>query len=1030
MFITPVKFTNYTYQKHIIGNTQNPIKKQTPHGISFRGHISNSELLSAGYKPVSIENNKITGKEDKILVDSPQKFLALSNSPDIWNKKITLTNDIDLNGAELKPIGSNAKPFRGEFDGNGFKISNFKVIAEDSYNIGLFGKCENAKLSNIEINNAFINGKQQVGGLSGYAINSEIKNCFFQGYIQGEKKLGGLVGLSERNIIENSGSTCTIKPDTQDSYNEFSSSDNAFIVTGSIGGLIGSDENSTLKGVYSHSTLSGAEQVGGLIGYADKTDIQDSCFRGNIICEDKAGGIIGWAANSNISNSYVLSNKNNLIGSNINSSSQKSYYKLEDIVSSSVSVWNSNIWNLGQGRLPRLKFQEERMSAEEVFLEDVNTDIKTGKIKREYNFDGTVKAMVEIDLNPPKHYPESDEMLSKIRKCGDTDTLRRMFGSLVLNIKDERNRGKDDSKYDELLMALVENPKMDFNTRLTGNDGGYYNVWCTPLFILTCLNKAYVLQQALKRKDVDVTVGSGPSYKRTVLNQAMEHHIDACAYVLLTEPKMDKYIEPKLDELKASGVSKFTRLLLECYPDIPPYDKENGCVVFSKEFDVPEELLEPLKEVLKLDDVQRTLDIDSNYRDSRGNNIINVAANLEDEEESLKIFLAAKKIGTDINNWNNKCESPVGHALYKKKPHLLAQLMQDTNTPFIRTGDGTDAMLLFSSLPEENYGINYMEIAHKRGLSLNSQDNYGTTPLINAIKFRHYDKMQYLLTNGADPNLSDSAQQSPLHHACMNNDEIAVNMLLDTYAYPNVKDAIGSMPVEYLEDELKEKTLKKIDEQGYLYLLSGYTEDYESDASVNNLDEYNQINSKEGFNSISNEILSDDCDKTVLRLTKNILLNPDTKSKRDSEGNSALHLAASAKSRYAKECIKAALEHGFNIDERNENKETPLMKALDAYLFANDIKEKVILLQSIKMLLDNDPDVDLADNNKQSALHRVCQSGNLILLNEILRLNPKINQIDVMGRTPFDYIPSESNDPMRIIVEEYLRKNNVLRGKE
>lgn len=1030
MFITPVKLTNYTNQKHVIGNTQNPIKKQIPFGISFRGHIPNSELLSAGYKPVSIENNRITGKEDKILVDSPQKFLALSNSPDIWGKKITLTNDIDLNGAEIKPIGSNAKPFRGEFDGNGFKISNFKIISEDSYNIGLFGKCENAKLSNLELNNAFIKGKQQVGGLAGYAINSEIKNCFFQGYIEGEKKLGGLIGLSERNLIQNSGSTCNIKPNTQDSYNEFSSSDNAFIVTGSIGGLIGSDENSTLKGVYSHSTLSGAEQVGGLIGYSDKTDIQDSCFRGNIICEDKAGGIIGWASNSNIANSYSLSNKNNPIGSNIGGSSQKSYYKLEDVVSSPASAWSSNIWNLGQGRLPRLKFQEERMSAEEVFLEDVNIDIKTGKINHEYDFDGTVETKVEIDLNPPKHYSENDEMLNKIKKCTDTDSLRQTFGTLVLDMKYMRNRGEDDSKYDELLMALVENPKMDFNTRLTGDDGGYYNVWCTPLFILTCLNKAYVLQQALKRKDVDVTVGSGPSEKRTVLNQAMEHHIDACAYVLLTEPKMDKYIEPKLDELKASNVSKFTRLLLECHPDIPPYDKENGCVVFSKEFGIPEELFEPIKEVLKLEDVQGTLDISSNYRDSRGNNIVNIATNLDDEEEALKIFLAAKKIGTDINNWNNKYESPVGHAIHKKKPHLLAQLMQDTNSPFIRIGDGTDAMLLFSNLPEENYGINYMEIARKRGLSLNSQDNYGTTPLINAIKFRHYDKMRYLLTNGADPNLADSSQQSPLHHACMNNDEIAVNMLLDTFAYPNVKDAIGSTPVEYLEDELKEKTLKKIDEQGYLYLLSGYTEDYESDASIINLDEYSQINSREEFNSISNEILSDNADKTVLRLAKNVLLNPNIKSMRDDEGNSVLHLAASAKSRYAKECIKAALEQGFNINEQNENKETPLIKALDAYLLASDIKEKVILLQNIKMLLDNDSNVDLTDNNKQSALHRVCQSGSLILLNEILRLNPKVNQDDVDGNMPFNYIPKESDDPMRVMVEEYLRKNNVIRGKE
>ena len=85
-------------------------------------------------------------------------------------------------------------------------------------------------------------------------------------------------------------------------------------------------------------------------------------------------------------------------------------------------------------------------------------------------------------------------------------------------------------------------------------------------------------------------------------------------------------------------------------------------------------------------------------------------------------------------------------------------------------------------------------------------------------------------------------------------------------------------------------------------------------------------------------------------------------------------------------------------------------------------------MQNIKLLLDNEPNVDMVDTNKQSALHKICQSGNLILFNEILKLNPKINQIDVNGNTPFQYIPASANVPLYITAREYLKNNKIIRN--
>ena len=108
-------------------------------------------------------------------------------------------------------------------------------------------------------------------------------------------------------------------------------------------------------------------------------------------------------------------------------------------------------------------------------------------------------------------------------------------------------------------------------------------------------------------------------------------------------------------------------------------------------------------------------------------------------------------------------------------------------------------------------------------------------------------------------------------------------------------------------------------------------------------------------------------------------------------------------------------------------------KTIDAQKFkelvaSKAIEEKINLMQNIKLLLDNEPNVDMVDTNKQSALHKICQSGNLILFNEILKLNPKINQIDVNGNTPFQYIPASANVPLYITAREYLKSNKIIRN--
>ncbi len=987
-------------------------------GISFGNLVSNSDLIRQGYKVAKVCDNKISNNEDCIIISSADKFLALVNSPSVWNKKIVLSENIDLQGAEIRPIGNASKPFKGEFDGNGCKISNFTINSPEGRNVGLFSKCENAKISNIEISDAVIKGRQQVAGISGYAKNSIFENCKFSGYLEGEKKVGGLIALGKQNEISGCSTSGTIKVQANSTESDiFGNRPYQFVSTEIAGGLVSADSESEISNSYSNSTIIADSQSGGLIGYSERSNISNCNYNGVLSGKQKVGGLIGWGLNSKIVSSYALSSKNNLIGDDTNCSISFSFCDLDDIISGA-RVWNPEVWNIDNTRLPRLRFQAEEMSPEKLFLEDVNTDIQTR------NINAKVKDVLEeIPLNilPPKHYPQNDEWLKSIRECKDEYTLFENFREFV---RDRRYiLPTDDVKeeYKEVLLEFVKNPHMNLNGRF---DRGYC-ITCTPLFIITTINEPYILQEALKREDIDPTVGSGCRYDKTILKRAVDNHIDACFYVMLNSPKMRDEIEKHLDSLKSQDLSPLAKLLLECYPKLPKFNPERGSITFSKHFDAPVELLAELKKMSRLQDVQKNIFINPNYRDSRGNNIANVLTKLDDEKEALGILLTAEKLGTDLNNWNKNAESPIGNALYRKMPHLVARLLPKTNSPFVRVNDGIDSMLLFSNLADDNLSVNYMDIARNFGLPVDTSDDLGMTPLMYAIENGNLKSIKYLLSKGADPNFADNSGQTALHHACINNDIDTINLLLDSYAYPLVRDSIGNTPEAYLDDETREKLSAKFREKTDMYEISGLGGGYDGVTHRRNYDDFENVY---GVQNLEHSVAyNENQDKEVMNFYKNIFRKPELVHSTTEFGDNALTSLAKSKSPYSTACLNAVLEKGGNINLANGNKETPLICALNEFICTENLEDKINLLRKIKLILESNPDVDLVDENKQSALHKICESGNLILFNEILKHNPKINQVDITGKTAFEYIPPEANASMYYIAKEYLKNSKIIK---
>ena len=119
-------------------------------------------------------------------------------------KTVVLMKDLDLSGiSNWTPIGTEAKPFKGTFHGNGYVISNLKT--NTNTNSGLFGYIQSATIKYVSLSEITVKGGKNIGGLVGNAKSSTILTCTVAGtstiYGTGEH-IGGIVGDSDSTTIE------------------------------------------------------------------------------------------------------------------------------------------------------------------------------------------------------------------------------------------------------------------------------------------------------------------------------------------------------------------------------------------------------------------------------------------------------------------------------------------------------------------------------------------------------------------------------------------------------------------------------------------------------------------------------------------------------------------------------------------------------------------------------------------------------------------------------------------------------------
>lgn len=119
------------------------------------------------------------------------------------------TRDIDLGvapwnvGPGWVPIGSPENSFQGNYDGGRYVIKGLTIDRPSSSSQALFGRIENASLSNIGLIDVNIRGYWYVAGIVSMIFHSSVECCFVTGTIEGYNRAGGIAAYMSGDTADN-----------------------------------------------------------------------------------------------------------------------------------------------------------------------------------------------------------------------------------------------------------------------------------------------------------------------------------------------------------------------------------------------------------------------------------------------------------------------------------------------------------------------------------------------------------------------------------------------------------------------------------------------------------------------------------------------------------------------------------------------------------------------------------------------------------------------------------------------------------
>ena len=184
--------------------------------------FDNAEIaLNSAFGAITADNHPWTAieaadtlveSENTYTIRSEEEFAKLAQLVNAGNsfegKTVILAEDLDLAGKPWTPIGTEEHPFKGTFNGLNHTVANVYVSNEVADHIGLFGYAEDATITGISLKNASLVGRNYVGAILGYGVNTSVSACKVTSstVIATEKRAGGVAGM----VIDGTVTSCTV----------------------------------------------------------------------------------------------------------------------------------------------------------------------------------------------------------------------------------------------------------------------------------------------------------------------------------------------------------------------------------------------------------------------------------------------------------------------------------------------------------------------------------------------------------------------------------------------------------------------------------------------------------------------------------------------------------------------------------------------------------------------------------------------------------------------------------------------------
>ncbi|QWB99410.1 InlB B-repeat-containing protein [Mycoplasmatota bacterium] len=216
----------------------------------FAGHdierVQSQSLLSVRTNPFLGDGTE----ESPFLIRTNQDMVNLSksiseefNALDVYYLVEEGVSFFDLVGTDFVPIGTQAIPFKGHFDGN---YATFNIELTGTNYLGLFGHLSSeSTIKRLGVTGS-VTGQDYLGSIAGYS-QAKISEVYSKAIVSGQTYVGGLIGYQTSSL-------------------DYAYHTNDVTGTTYVGGLVGYNSGSILE-AYVGARIIGKAHVGALVGF-------------------------------------------------------------------------------------------------------------------------------------------------------------------------------------------------------------------------------------------------------------------------------------------------------------------------------------------------------------------------------------------------------------------------------------------------------------------------------------------------------------------------------------------------------------------------------------------------------------------------------------------------------------------------------------------------------------------------------------------------------------------------------------------